>query len=402
MKTSDFLIKKILLLGGGYSQVPAIEKAKERGFHTLLCDYLPESPGHKVADQSFYTSTLRVDEILQLAKSEKVSAVLAYASDPAVYTAALVSENLGFPTNSKDCIFKLTNKGAFRNLLENLDLPVPKRLIFDEAAIQETTALDLVYPLIIKPIDSSGSKGVKKIHDFSEFHQAGIDALKYSNSKQIIVEEYIDNSQADIHGDGFVIDGNLVFCHLGDHIYGSKSNEFNPTGTMWPSIITEESKKIFLRDIQKVLRAAGYNNGPINIEARINSRGEHFLMEIGPRNGGHFVPQAIFFSTGFDMLNALFDLIDGVKIEIHQHEFTPVAYYAVNSAASGQFDSLEIDDSIVGKIVFQNIYKVKGDEIQSFTGSNAAIGVLIFRFSSMEEMHEIMPHIHQYVKVNLF
>ncbi|MGY6546360.1 MAG: ATP-grasp domain-containing protein [Cyclobacteriaceae bacterium] len=334
-----------------------------------------------------------------MAKNENVNFVLAYASDPAAIIASQVSEKLNLPGNSKESVFQLTDKGAFRDLLENLNLPVPNRIVLDEREVKERENFSLNYPLIVKPIDSSGSKGVSKITAFDQFNEAVQNALKFSRSKKVIVEEYLDNTYGDVHGDGFVVDGKLVFCHLGDHIYGSKSNEFNPTGTMWPAQVSKETIDSFTADVQKVITACGFINGPINIEARVNHLGEKFIMEIGPRNGGHFVPQAIQHATGFDMVGAIFDLMEGKKVIISEKKNFPVAYHAIHSSGCGILDSITIDAELKRRLVFQKLYKKKGDEILPFTGSNAALGILLFKFESVEEMVDKMSKIQELVKI---
>lgn len=393
--------KKILLLGAGHAQLPAIEEAKRRGYFTITTDYYQESPGHLLADKSYTVSTTDFEAVYELALSEKIDYILAYASDPAAIIAAKVAEKLGLSGNTKESIFKLTNKGSFRDLLESIGQKVPRRLVLSENEIGKVESLGLNFPLIVKPIDSSGSKGVRKIDSFNDFLEAAIFAVSFSASRYIIVEEFIDNSQGDIHGDGFVVDGKLIFCHLGDHIYGSKSNEFNPTGTKWPSQINPGLIRSFEISVQQTIAASGFKNGSINIEGRINSKGESYLMEIGPRNGGHYVPQAIYHSTGFDMVKAIFDLLEGIKIEVKNITSLPTAYYAIHSSKEGRFDSIALDPGIQLNLVSQKLYKKKGDQISPFTGSNAALGILLFQFKNMNEMDLKMSEIHNLVKLNI-
>ena len=118
-------MKKILLLGGSAQQVIAIETAKKLGYYTILCDYLTDNPGQNVADKFFLESTTDKEKILQIAESEKIDGIVAYASDPAAPTAAFVAEKLGLPTNPYSSVNILCNKDKFREFLKNNGFNTP-------------------------------------------------------------------------------------------------------------------------------------------------------------------------------------------------------------------------------------------------------------------------------------
>src|SRR5690625_2257750 len=394
--------KKILLLGGSYAQIPAIRAAKKKGLYTILCDYLPDNPGQKFADEYINVSTTDKEEILEIAKKHKADYVLAYASDPAAPTAAYVSEKLGLPGNSYQSVKTLSEKHQFRQLLTDLDLPCPRTLSFTKKEISSVKELHLHYPLIVKPVDSSGSKGVSLIPFFSEFHKAAEYALTFSRSSQIIVEEFIDNNNGDLHGDGFVAEGKLIAMYVGDHIYNKNVNPFNPCGTIWPSKQSEIILNEVEQQIQTIIDGSGYKNGPINIEARVNSENNIHIMEIGPRSGGHFVPQAIEYSTEFDMVRASVDVVLGEKVaEPEKDRMKPVAYYAIHSEQNGKLKTLTISPEILSYTKEYHQYVQIGDEIGSFQSSNTALGILLMSFPSKTVMLDIMSDIKEYVVVEV-
>ncbi|MFR7481939.1 MAG: hypothetical protein ACLUUP_00125 [Eubacterium sp.] len=149
-------MKKILLLGGSAQQVIAVETAKKLGYYTVLCDYLPDNPGQYVADKFYLESTTDKKTILKIAEKEKVSGILAYASDPAAPTAAYVAEKLGLPGNPYKSVEILCNKDKFRDFLAKNDFYTPKAKGYNSA---ETALADLdngyfEYPVIVKPVDS--------------------------------------------------------------------------------------------------------------------------------------------------------------------------------------------------------------------------------------------------------
>ena len=152
--------KTILMLGGSRQQVVAIEKAKELGFRTVLCDYLPDNPGQHSADVFYQESTTDRELMLEIARRENVGGVLAYSSDPASPTAGYVAEAMGLPTNPLAAIETMSEKHLFRAFLKEVGLPCPQAASFPEDASAEEVA-DLVkgfrFPVVVKPTDSSGS-----------------------------------------------------------------------------------------------------------------------------------------------------------------------------------------------------------------------------------------------------
>ena len=150
-------MKKLLLLGGSAQQVVAIDTAKRLGYYTVLCDFLTDNPGQYVADKFYLVSTTDEKAVLEVARKEKIDGVLAYASDPAAPTAAYIAEQLNLPGNPYESVEILCNKDKFRTFLtENgFSAPVAKGYASKEDVWSDKRSFE--YPIIIKPVDSSGS-----------------------------------------------------------------------------------------------------------------------------------------------------------------------------------------------------------------------------------------------------
>ena len=297
-------MKKILLLGGSYGQIPAIKEAKRRNLYTILCDYLPDNPGREFADEYHNVSTTDIEAVLALSKKKNIDFIFAYISDPAVLTAACVSEALGLRGNTPRSIKLLSRKDQFRALMKKNGFNTPEFIVSDKENIHTGLVSNLCFPVVVKPVDSSDTKGVHKIHSADEFKKAANDALSFSRVGKIIIEEYVDADVASLHGDAFIIDGKMKFCLLGDNLFFSYSNPLKPSTEIYPSRTPPATVKAVEEEVEKLIKLSEYENGAINIEARVNSKNEIYIMEIGPRSGGTFTPQTIFNSTGFDMLKA--------------------------------------------------------------------------------------------------
>ncbi|MDG5800315.1 ATP-grasp domain-containing protein [Marinilabiliaceae bacterium ANBcel2] len=389
--------KRILLLGGAYAQIPMIEEAKKQGFYTITCDYLPNNPGHKIADEYHNVSTTDYNKILQLAVKVKPDLIIAYASDPAAPIAAYVSEKLGLAGNSFESVKLLAEKDLFRKLLKKLNLRCPLNITIEKNEIADCN--NIIFPVIVKPVDSSGSKGVTKVCSPNEMDRAVEYAMQFSRAKKVIIEEFIDNEEADIHGDGFVSDGKLVFSCLGDHIYNKNSNQFNPCGTIWPTQQSEKVVNEINRLVGTIIRETGFKTGSINIEARINKNGELFIMEIGPRSGGHFVPQAINYATEFNMVKATIDSLQNKGIIIPTGSINPTAYYALHSDINSVLKNISFSSDIEKNILEFHQYIQPGEAVKPFHGANAAIGVLLLTAKTNKELLALIKNIKKHISI---
>ena len=187
-------MKKILLLGGSAQQVVAIETAKRSGYYTVLCDFLEDNPGQYVADKFYLVSTTDMEAVLKVAMRENIDGIVAYASDPSAPTAAYVAEKMGLYTNPYTSVDILCNKDKFRNFLRDngFNTPLSTGYASIESAVSDIDKFNL--PVIIKPVDSSGSKGATVLRSTDNLREAVEFAFSFSRGHRIIIEEYIEKA----------------------------------------------------------------------------------------------------------------------------------------------------------------------------------------------------------------
>lgn len=215
-------MKRVLMLGGSIYQTYAIKAAREMGYYVITCDYRPGNPGHKFAHEYHNVSTTDKEAVLALAKELKVDGVVAYASDPAAPTAAYVCEKLGLPTSPYKSVEILSKKHLFRKYLAEHGFNVPKARSYKTFEEAEKEIDDFQLPVMVKPVDSSGSKGINKMTDKSQLITFVDDALSYSRDKIFLIEEFIIKQGPQISGDAFSVDGKLVFHCFGNEFYSTK------------------------------------------------------------------------------------------------------------------------------------------------------------------------------------
>ena len=386
--------KNILLLGGSYGQLPAIIEAKKLGLYTILCDYLPDNPGARMVDEFHLVSTTDKQAVLALARAKKIDFVLAYASDPATPTAAYVSEQLGLPGNSLQSIQTLSRKDLFRQLQKENGFNTPLFRVIDENQAVDKGAVDIPLPVIVKPVDSSDSKGVVKVEKWKDLETGIAGAMKFSRIKKVILEEFIDEEQANLHGDAFFLDGKMVFCMLGDSLFRSASNPLKPSTEIYPSRVSKKLVSRAENEVASIVSKSGFSNGAVNIEARINTGGEMYIMEIGPRSGGTLTPQTIFYATGFDMLQATFAYFLHGDVKVNSPDIRPAINCAMHTNRKGILKQVAIDDSLRDYIVEQHLYVKPGDEILPYSFPGSLIGVLIMRFNDFAEADAVIDTLY--------
>lgn len=400
-------MKKILLLGGSAQQVVAIETAKKLGYYTVLCDFLEDNPGQFVADKFYLTSTTDKEAVLEVAKRENINGILAYASDPAAPTAAYVAEKLGLPGNPYESVEILCNKDKFRMFLEDNGFNTPKAKGYNEIeeAIKDIQNEKFNFPVIVKPVDSSGSKGVSKIENIVHLEEKIREAMSFSRSKRIIVEEFVEKYGYQIAGDGLSIDGKLVFrCFANDHFNAECVNPFVPISASFPYNMPEEIQDKVHLEIQRLITALNMQNCTYNFDMRIDKDYNVYLMEVAPRDGGNYIPQIIKYATGLDLVEYSILFAMGEKIDVPEKCSLQGfwSYYAVHSLKDGILAKIEIKDEVIEKNIVENhIIKHSGENIKAFTGANTTLGCLLMRFDSLEQMLDMMDHSEKWIKVKL-
>ena len=395
--------KKVLLLGGSHFQVPSVKKAKELGYYTITCDYLPDNPGHKYADEYHNVSTTDKEAVLKLAKDLKIDGIVCYASDPAAPTAASVAEKMGLPGQPYKSVEILSNKDLFRKFLteNNFNVPRARGYCSVDEAIKDFSNFKL--PVMVKPVDSSGSKGVTKISDIKNLESAIKYALNFSRNKRFIIEEYVEKFGYQIAGDGFSVDGKLVFrCFANEHFNLKAGNPFVPIGESWPYNMPMHIHDKIHNETQRLLDLLGMKTGAYNFDVRIDKDENVILMELGPRNGGNLIAQVIEYATGVDTVKYTIEAAMGKDCSdlkmVEPNGFW--SCFMVHSKKAGILKSVEFPDEFKKNniVEFEMMYN-KGDKVDSFNGSNGTLGTMILKYSSMDEMLTKMDNMDDFVKV---
>lgn len=394
-------MKRILFLGGAPTQIPPLKYAREQGHYVITCDYLPENPGHKYADEYHNVSTTDKDAVLKLAEKLKIDGVVAYASDPAAPTAAYVAEKLGLPGNPYESVEILARKDLFRAFLEQHGFNTPRSQSFYQLDDAKKWLDEIGTPAFIKPVDSSGSKGVTKLQDKNQLEEAFRHALQFSREKKVVVEEMIVRKGYQIDSDIFMSQGEIAFWIWGDQHQDVFCHPYAPVAISFPTVLEKNIKIKAKNEIEAILKKLGFETGAFNVEFVVDDKGEVWVIEIGPRNGGNLIPQVIKHISDVDMIAATVDESIGKNFDNTSSGKLDGYWssYIIHAREDGIFKELWLSERAQKYIVEQYIQVKSGDKVRKFSGSHDTLGTMILKYPSMEVMLEMTDNMENDILV---
>ncbi len=399
--------KKILFLGGSAAQLIAIERAKAMGFFTVLCDYLPDNPGQYIADSFHLVSTTDKQAVLAVARSERIDGIVAYSSDPAAPTAAYVANALNLPGMDYDVVRHFCEKQLFRTFLLkhgfNVPLSITVNAPFDLNSIDIS---GLQFPVIVKPTDSSGSKGVTVIESANGLQNALAYAQEYSRNGILIIEEFIRRDHPYvIEAEVFAIDGEVVTWGLINSIRDSVSNPLLPAAYSYPLDLPNSRKELVKKEVSRLIGATGKTSGAFNIEMIIDKHDRLFFLDAGPRNGGNMLPEFISMIARKDLVEATIKAAMGdtssIDVALDGQEGGYWGLGVLHTSQSGVFDGIEYSGLASQALVREEIQKRKGEQVRPFERCNDLVGLSFLHFKSKSEMDEVMSDTNEAMRVLL-
>lgn len=398
--------KRLMLLGGLRYLLPVIEAAHKKGYYVITCDYLPDNIAHRYSDEYCNVSIVDKEAVLAVAKEKKIDGIMSFAVDPGVVTAAYVQERLGLPqAGPYESVCILQNKDRFRKFLSDNGFNTPKAKGYDNEDDALNDLAGYRFPIIVKPVDSAGSKGVTKVDSADGFASAFEYAMEHSISGRVIVEEFIEKQGCSSDSECFSVDGKLEFVSFSAQRFDDKApNPYTPAAFSWPSTFTESQEKELTSELQRLLSLLNMGTSIYNVETRVGIDGKPYIMEVSPRGGGNRLAEMIRFSTGVDLIaNAVCAAVGDDVTQIRQEPYK--GYWAeliLHAEKEGRFHSLDIDRDFYAAYVKQvDLWVKPGDHILAFDGANKAIGTLVFKFVSKDESESVLSRQGDWLKLRV-
>ena len=397
--------KKLMILGGSRFVIPLIEKAHQMGLFVITCDYLPHNVAHKYSDMYLNVSIIDKEAVLKKAIELNIDGITSFACDPGVVSAAYVAEKMGLANvGPYKSVVILQNKDKFRSFLKDNGFNVPWFFNFHTYKELLNKKALFTYPLIVKPIDSAGSKGVTKLNDNTLLKEAFNFAKSNSLSGHVIVEEFLENDGHSSSADCFSVEGKLVFSVFSDQQFDlSSPNIFNPCGTVLPSSMPEKSQCHISNELQKLISLLHMETSIYNVESRLSTNGKEYLMEVSPRGGGNNIAELEAIAYDFDYIELVIRASLGMPICFKEHKLKyPSMTVVLHSHLPGVFKNIYLADELKPYLVKTDINVKAGDYIDSFNAANKGLGTLFFRFPSVDILRQYTSKINDLVKVILY
>lgn len=398
-------MKKLMILGGARYALPVIKAAHELGIYVITADYLPDNIAHRYSDEYCNVSIIDKEAVLREAKRLNIDGITSFACDPGVVTAAYVADQMGLSSPGPyESVCILQNKGLFRQFLTEHGFNVPTARSYKsiEDAIREKDIFR--WPVIVKPTDSAGSKGVTKVTEPEKLRRSIEYALSYSHCDEFIIEDFIQQKGFSSDSDSFSVDGELKYVSFDSQRFDSKAeNPYTPAAYSWPASISPEHQVELASEIQRLLKLLHMGTSIYNIETRESIDGKAYIMECSPRGGGNRLAECLEYATGVKLVeNAVRAAMGMPIIGIEQKPYN--GYWAeivLHSEKPGVFDKLWISDEIASNVVERDLWIEPGTHVGGFKAANEAIGTLVLKISSEKDMENVMQSPSRYITVIL-
>lgn len=395
-------MKKLLLLGGLRYLLPVIEAAHQQGYYVITADYLPNNYAHKFSDEYINVSITDQEAVLKEAQKRKIDGVISFAVDPGVVTSAYVQEQMNLPAfGPYESVKILQNKDLFRQFLKDNGFNVPNAKGYGSLEEVLNDVNNLNYPVIVKPTDSAGSKGVKRVDNKSELRSAAENAFANALKGKIIIEDFIEPEGCTSDSDSFSVDGEMKFITFSAQRFDNNaSNPYTPSAYSWPSTFTDKQQEYLKSELQRLISLLKMKTTVYNIETRIGKDGKAYIMEVSPRGGGNRLSEMVKLSTGVDFITASVRAAVGDSVNIHPAPLNGHwAEIILHADKNGIFQDLKISNQLRNYIQEIDLWVKPNDSVSSFKGANNAIGTMVLKVDSQKTIEQILNTPKDYYQI---
>lgn len=410
MEATDMDCKdqKLLLLAGVGPHAKVVEAAKEMGVYTIVADYLPTSertPAKMIADESILCNIYDVETLIEYGKKNKINGVLGFCVDPTQRPAQKIAEALGLPVfGTWNQVMSLTDKKIFKKLCKEMGVDVIPE--YREEEIEKGT---ISYPVVVKPVDSRGSRGTKVCNNKEELLLALPIAKRESSDGGVIIEKYMGNHQ-DLTISYIVKDGEATLISLGDRYPGKKEDNLDRqlSCTIQPSRYTKMYLEKVNDRVKDMIRHLGIKNGPVFMQG-FAGEDTVYMYDPGIRFPGNEYERIYKKATGIDIMKSIISYCVGGEILDYDGKIEgsydlngKVAIQYMLNAAQGEitvFDGIDIIKKHPNVVDVQQRYFV-GDRIENTGDIKHRVGeISILVERNPEKMQEVIQYIQKTIRI---
>lgn len=384
MISKDVSVKKIAIVGASYLQEPLIDCAKARGYETHVFAWETGDVGEKSADYFYPISVREKERILEKCIEIGIDGICSIASDIANITVNYVAHKMSLTGNSPSSVKMSSNKYYMRKRFYERGDPSPRYRIVH--SIEDGYENTLDYPIIVKPVDRSGSRGITRVNEAAGLKSAIESAFSVGFEKSVMIEEYVSGHEYSVECISW--DGRHTFLSLTQK-YTTGFPHYIETGHLEPAIVTDQMLERIKAVVFHALDSLEIRYGASHSEIKITENEEIKIIEIGARMGGDNIGSALVqLTTGYPFVDAVLDVSLGIE---------PKYKKTRNRCAGIRFVISNDDIEVLNRIrcehpdllVMESIGVIKDDTIKD---SSSRFGYYIIVSDDESIIQEYMPN----------
>lgn len=400
------MAKTLLLLGGTRFALPVIKSAHDLGVKVITCDYLPDNYAHAYSDGYVNASIVDNEAVLAVAESVKADGIMSFAADPGVVSAAFVAEKLGLPfQGSFEAVSILQDKERFRSFLRDNGFNCPSIHVFSSSSDAVEHSDEIEYPVIVKPVDSAGSKGCSRVDSPKELKKSVDYALEHSRDGRCIVEQFIEKQYESSGADAFLLDDTFSCVSYTSQLFDLHSpNKFVPAAHIMPSFMPITYQCELNEDLQRLANLLKLQNGIFNIETRVSIDNKPYIMEVSPRGGGNRLAEMLKYATGgrIDLIKASVQAALGMDVDCVSDLIYDGYWYlqVLHSEKTGIYQGIKYEQSFRdAHVIEEQIWVDPGDYVESFDNAGNTFGSIFLRFDTKEGLERFMDAPQRFMQI---
>ncbi len=397
-------MKKILILGAGDFQVPIIEEAREMGLYTIVVSPKGNYPGFKIADKKYYLDVRDKDKILEIAKINNIDGVTTDQTDLPVRTAAYIAEKLDLYGIGFEIANLFSNKFLMREKCRDIGVPVFDYRLVNSLKSAKLYCHQIGFPLVIKPVDNQGSRGVFKIYNGRDLKKYYGEARQYSSNSSVLIEEFIDGWEFVV--DSLTVDYKYRNLIIGDTYHFKVKNKFIPNSRLFPTINGSKIKNRVLELDKKIIKEFGLKQGITFSEYLWDKRNDTiYLLEIGARGQAVYISSDIIPKfTGFNVNKYLINTALGEHADISIKEMPDISagYLAFYLPAGKIIEVSGIKElNNINGVIRHNLYSIKKSQNIELLEDKSSRKTIILKAADRKSLNSLINKIKSILKINV-
>ena len=391
------MTKKILIAGGGYADIPMIMAAKQLGFHVITSGNRPGDLGHRYSDECQLEDFSDHEAMLRLARRLRIDAICSSCNDFSALSSAYVAEQMGLPGHDPyQTARTIHHKDLYRDFAHANGIESPNAEGFADEKLAIAALPQFRYPIIIKPVDLTGGKGITVARTEEDAPAAIRTAFERSRAKRIVIEEFIEGTR---HGFSAFLRGGRVVFHFCDneHYY---LNPYMVSAASAPGDVPESALRTLQKTAEQIAGLLGLRTGIFHVQF-ILCETTPYIIEICRRPPGDLYTQFVHLATGVDYPAWIVRSAAGLDCS-GLSMATPSGYFArhcIMSPANGKVADIAYSPQIIDNVIDQMMWWKPGDVIEDHL--TAKCGIVFMKFDQRDEMLDKTRRAQELIQVVL-